>query len=632
MNITIKKSIALIVITFILVFVGGPAKALTTNEVQKLVASDAETEKSEHFGQSVAIDGDTMIICADLEDESLPDSLRDYLGAAYVFTRNGGTWTEVQKLTASDRQYEHRFGGAVAIGGDTAVISAPGDNGGGAAYVFTRGSGIWTEAQKLTASDRMPADTFSSSVAIDDDTIFIGAVGDDGNSSDSGSVYVFTRNGGTWTEVQKLTASDSKENGWFGSSVAVDGGTAIIGANDWMYHGPGAAYVFTRGNDGTWTEVQKLTASDGMVKDGFGGAAAIGGNTVVIGAESSGGWKGSAYVFTFSGGSWSEQAKLLASDGDTSHGFGQSITLDGDTMVIGVWQDDENAVNSGAAYMFTRNGGTWSEQAKLLASDGDANDLFGISVAVDDDTAVIGARSDDCNTIFFEFGSAYVFNLGDLDNDGIEDDVDLCLATDIGDSVDINGCSDAQVDLDGDGYCDPGAPSNGPSACTGSDNCPTVPNPYQTDANGDGFGDACVDPSSEIHDEADIAPDVIIGAGTIVKEGVTIASGAIIGDNVTFNKFNSIGENTIIGDGTLIQKDTVIGNDVVIGEYVTIKNGVTIGDGVTIGSYTMINQGTFIGDNATIGMNVMLGKYVIVLTTADVPDDTVVPQYTTVTP
>ncbi len=164
------------------------------------------------------------------------------------------------------------------------------------------------------------------------------------------------------------------------------------------------------------------------------------------------------------------------------------------------------------------------------------------------------------------------------------------------------------------------------------DNCPTVYNPDQTDANHDGFGDACVDPSVEIPETADLAPDVVIGSDTQLNKNITVASGAILGDNVVLNKNSIVGENTIVGNNTSVNKDVVIGSDVVIGVNVRIGKRVTIGNGVSIGGNTVINQGVVIGDNATIGINVTIGKYATVQATADVPDDTVVPQYTTVTP
>ena len=168
---------------------------------------------------------------------------------------------EIQKLLASDKADYDSFGRSVVLDGDTAVIGAyrsddSGTTWNGAAYVFTRVGGIWTEQAKLLASDKADDDLFGSSVALDGDTAFIGAPSeDDSGTTNNGAAYVFTRVGGIWTEQAKLLASDKADQGWFGRAVALDGDTAVIGAEN------GAAYVFTRVG-GIWTEQAKLLASD----------------------------------------------------------------------------------------------------------------------------------------------------------------------------------------------------------------------------------------------------------------------------------------------------------------------------------------------------------------------------------
>ena len=180
-----------------------------------------------------------------------------------MFTRTSGVWTEQQKLTASDGEAGVLFGFAVAVDGDTVVIGALGDSANGvfagASYVFTRDAGVWTEQQKLTASDGASMDFFGNSIAVDGNTMLIAADGG-GVLDGPGSVYVFTRSAGIWTEQQKLSPSDGGVNDEFGLSVSVDGSTAVIGSHwhDAVGEDSGAAYVFTR-SAGVWTEQQKLT-------------------------------------------------------------------------------------------------------------------------------------------------------------------------------------------------------------------------------------------------------------------------------------------------------------------------------------------------------------------------------------
>ena len=393
---------------FVLLLVVLSVYALTLNETAKLLAPDGAG--LDLFGESVAVDGDTAVIGASGADDIAGNS-----GAAYVFTRSAGVWTEQQKLTASDGAGANLFGISVAVHGDTAVIGSffDDDNGSnsGAAYVFTRSATTWTEQAKLTASDGAAGDLFGVSVAVNGDTAVIGARSDDDNGTNSGSAYVFNRVGRTWTQQAKLTGSDSTQSDRFGTSVAVDGNTAVIGAffaDDFL---SGSAYVFTRSGS-TWTEQQKLKASDATNSDFFGDSVALDGDTAVIGAhgdDDNGDLSGSAYVFTRSGTTWTEQAKLSASDGATLDRFGESVAVAGDTAVIGARLDDDNGDDSGSAYVYTRSGTTWTEQQKLTASDGAATDRFGVSVSVDGDTAMIGAHLDDDNGT--NSGSAYVFAL-----------------------------------------------------------------------------------------------------------------------------------------------------------------------------------------------------------------------------
>ena len=362
-------------------------------ETQKLIASDGIAE--DRFGWSVSLDGDTAIIGA--------VSVDSWRGAAYVFTRTGTSWTQQAKLLASDGVAGDYFGYSVSLDGDTAFIGVVWDDSArGAVYVFTRTGTTWTEQAKLLASDGAAGQGFGVSVSLYGDTAVIGADGDD---LARGAAYVFTRIGTSWTQQAKLNASDSEEWDRFGISVSLYGDTAVIGAycEGGMSSPPGFAYVFTRTGT-SWTQQAKLLASDGAASDRFGWSVSLDGDTAVIGAygdDDMGGSSGSVYVFTRTGTSWTQQAKLLASDGTNGNEFGWSVSLDSDTAVIGAFSKD---TVRGAAYVFTRIGTSWTQQAKLLASDGVASDRFGISVSLYGDTAVIGAIGDDSFR-----GSAYVF-------------------------------------------------------------------------------------------------------------------------------------------------------------------------------------------------------------------------------
>ena len=367
-------------------------------------------------------------------------------------------WTEIQKLLASDGTSPDNFGWSVSLDGDTALVgAAPDDNGKGSAYVFTRSGTSWTQQVKLLASDGAANDLFGNSVSLDGDTALIGAPYDDDNGDKSGSVYVFTRTGGLWTQEVKLLATDDSTGATFGRSVSLYGNTAFIGADYYDYHGNGAAYVFTRTGT-TWTQQAKLLASDGSAGDQFSFyGASLDGDTALIGAvyeDDKGVDSGSAYVFTRTGTTWTQQAKLLASDGVAGDWFGYFISLDGDTALIGALQDDDNGKDSGSAYVFTRNGTTWTQQAKLLASDGARMDIFGNDVSLDGDTALIGAVQDDDNG--FQSGSAYVFTRSGttwtqqqklLASDGARGDLFGCDVSLDGDTVLIGAPADGDNGL-----------------------------------------------------------------------------------------------------------------------------------------------------------------------------------------
>ena len=382
-------------------------------EVAKLVAGDAAAGDS--FGRSVAIDGDTVVVGASGDDDAVSDS-----GSVYVFrtTDGGATYAQVAKLKASDGYYYDFFGSSVAIAGSTIVVGSRWDDEAGSksgsAYVFRTSDGGATYGQvaKLTAADAASGDFFGISVAIDGNTIVVGAHYE---NSKRGAVYVFrTLDGGaTYVELAKLTASDAAIYDEFGRSVAIDGDTIVVGAHQYHNDGSGSAYVFRTSDGGaTYDEVAKLTASDAAANDQLGISVAIDGNTIVVGADGddhAGAWSGSAYVFrtTDDGVTYDQVAKLTAADGAAYDNFGDSVAIAGGTVVAGAY----GAGTSGAVYVFrtTDGGATYDQVARLTAADASSTDYFGSSVAIAGDRFVVGAHGDDDAGSYS--GSAYVFAL-----------------------------------------------------------------------------------------------------------------------------------------------------------------------------------------------------------------------------
>lgn len=287
-------------------------------------------------------------------------------GAAYVFNYSGGSWRQAAKLTANDGAAFDNFGNSVALSGSTALIGADGvavngNFGEGAAYVFTESSETWSQSAKLTASDGAARNHFGLSVALDGPTALIGAYGATVNgNSFQGAAYVFQNSGGTWSQTAKLTASDGAASNYFGRSVALFGDTALIGANGANVNNnpsQGAAYVFIK-SDGSWSQAAKLTASDGVQDDQFGSSVAISGDIALVGADfatvNDHDSQGAVYMFTNSGGSWVQTLKLTAGDGMANDEFGAAVALSGTTTaLVGA---DHATVNGntrqGAAYHY----------------------------------------------------------------------------------------------------------------------------------------------------------------------------------------------------------------------------------------------------------------------------------------
>ncbi len=401
--------------------------------IQRGRLTAADGAEGDFFGYSIAIDGDTVVVGANRTDVGgITDT-----GAVYVFVRPEADWSDIThkaKLTAGDGAEDDRLGYSVTIEGDTVVAGALradiGGNGSqGAAYVFVKPGATWsdvTHAAKLTAADGSAGVNLGYSIAIDGDTIVVGANNDNGLR---GAAYVFVKPGATWsdaTHTAKLTADDGEGADYLGLSVAIDGDTVVAGAayaNIGDNNNQGAAYVFVEPMEG-WrdiTHTAKLTAADGMESDELGWSVGIDGDIVVVGARTADADvitdTGAAYIFIKPVEGWrnvTQTAKLTADDGAEGDNFGHSADIDGDTVVVGARYADIGTVgrvNRGAAYVFAKPVEGWSDivqTAKLTAATGAAGDYFGHSVAIDGDTIVAGAYGTDIGGHNSQ-GAAYVF-------------------------------------------------------------------------------------------------------------------------------------------------------------------------------------------------------------------------------
>ena len=380
----------------------------------KIASSD--TADSDNFGYSVALDGNYAIAGSPGADGEGTDR-----GQAYIFLKTqGGTdgWGQVKVLVAGDAGDGDFFGVAVDISGDYAVVGAGAENGTGtdqgAAYVFYRNQGgadNWGQVKKLTAADRGDDDGFGYSVAIDGDTIVVGADGEDGAGSDRGAAYVFLKDEGgvdNWGQVIKLTASDAANISQFGFRVALDGDLALIGAPraDGAGSDRGAAYIYSRdfGGVGAWGEVKKLAPNSPTDNSWFGNAVAIEGSLAVIGEawnDGSGTNRGAAYVFGRDEGgtdNWGEIKRLSASDSADGAFFGYSLALSGSNVIVGAPWAQGGGTERGQIYLFSKDEGSpdnWGEVQRLRASDSQNEDWFAFSASIAGSYIIGGAIGED---------------------------------------------------------------------------------------------------------------------------------------------------------------------------------------------------------------------------------------------
>jgi hypothetical protein len=391
----------------------------TEGDVTKLLASDGQ--KGDHFGRAVSISGDTALVGA-----LNPQLAYRKAGAAYVFVRNGDTWSEQAKLTPAGAESRDMFGEVVSLDGDTAIVSARGDDdtgpNSGAVYVFVREGTSWRQQAKLTHTPEGD-DRFANAVSVSGDTALVGAYRSNTEQANyAGAVYVFTRSGETWSQQAKLYAGDGHSSQWFGQAVSIDGDTAIIGASGdgAVAEAAGSAYVF-KGSGGSWTEQAKLTASDAEEDNGFGYTVDVDGDTAIVGVrtkkEGDVSSMGAAYVFARSGSSWSQQIKLspddLPSDAEWGELFGKAgVGIDEDTAVVAAAGSTES--HTGKVYVYDRNGTTWTRQTILVEVDPlpypaiNASE-FASSLGIDDNRVVVGALGHDGTAP--GAGAAFIFGI-----------------------------------------------------------------------------------------------------------------------------------------------------------------------------------------------------------------------------
>jgi len=356
------------------------------NEIVKLTAADGAA--NDNFGGRVSIDGDYSIVSAYRDDDNGADS-----GSAYIFVKNGASWSQMQKLTAPDGAAGDLFGSSVSISGDYAVVGASNK---GAAYVFRRDSNIWVFEAKLISADA-PSNGFGISVSISGSYIAVGAVGGFNNSA-----YIFARQGATWSQMAKLVASDGESGDSFGSSLAISGSYLIIGAYS-DDSNKGSAYLFYKNESNLWIESAKLTASDGHSTDYFGISVAISDNYAVVGNNDS-----SAYIFARNNNTWSEMKKIVQPDSVSLDWFGASVSISGNYAMVGAFMNNY----TGAAYLFYKDKGgvnNWGQIQKITASDSAGSDNFGGSVLIKGNSAIVGAYGNDDSGA--DSGSAYIFNV-----------------------------------------------------------------------------------------------------------------------------------------------------------------------------------------------------------------------------
>jgi len=401
-----ERIFAVILVVLLIVLASGSSVSAQTQFGELTKVSYAPGNSTDYFGRVLAIDGNTMIIGANEFDLTAPNARN---GAAFIYVRQpNGAWTLQQSLFPGVTSNDFRFGSCVGISGDTAIIGSPGEE---AAYIFTRTGTVWAQFQRIVKGGA--ATGFGQNCAMSGNSVIISSRNEaPGMSGSLGVAYIFALSGGTWAQQARLTAIAGSVAPTLGDFVTIDGDTAAIGAqSDDSFRG--SLQVYVRSGT-TWSPQQRIVASDGLSGNLFGASASISGDTVIVGAtdvpESGAQDAGSAYVFTRSGGVWTQQQKLASGDSRPQARFGTSVTVEGNTAVVGSIRNNPiNGFEGGAGYVFQRSGNTWTRTQRLLPAD-NHGDRFGLIVDLSGSNVVVGATQDVIGQNS-EQGSAYVFSV-----------------------------------------------------------------------------------------------------------------------------------------------------------------------------------------------------------------------------
>lgn len=484
-----------------------------------LKAPNAGTGDS--FGYSVSIDGETLVVSAKQEDSNLTtitsgsgasfDNSAADSGAVYVYTRSVSSWALQAYIKASNSQSEDYFGDAISLHRNILAVGAYGEDSNqttitngfgassdnsllnsGAVYVYQRSGSSWTQVAYIKASNGNSLDRFGSSVSVWNDTIAVGASGEDSNQvtitngttsslnnslTDSGAVYVYRKSASSWIQEAYLKSQYSSSSALYGSAVSLENDTLVVGAPGKLGN-TGEVAIFKRSNN-SWGEIDTMTAVNRTNSTYYGSTLAFNKDTLVVGSPNekstqntitngpgassdvSQPFTGAAYVYRFDGSFWRQEAYIKASNSNGEHFFSSSLAIDGNTLIVGAYGErsnlttitngpsassDNSLTNAGAAYVFQRNGSTWYQQAFIKPSYLDSNDYFGMSVSISGDTIAVGALGEDSdqttitngattssNNSLADSGAVYIFR-----NNGLLFDVTDVWGTSTESSVNLH--------------------------------------------------------------------------------------------------------------------------------------------------------------------------------------------------